>query len=101
MFGMLVDLVGMFGDGVYSAISGVVSFFLGVIGDSLMVLINALPDDPFILPQVVGTWDTAMSWLNWFVPITGLVELLGIWASATLTYYVGRWALRTWVNMHG
>lgn len=101
MLGVLVSLVGAFGDGIYSAISGLGAWLFGIVGDSFGVLLAALPNDPFSLPTVVGAWDTGMSWLNWFAPIPQMVDIVALWCAATVTYYVGRWALSTWVNLQG
>ena len=61
-------------------------------------MLNALPDDPFKLPAVIGAWDTGIAWLNWFVPVTGILEIMALWCTATLSYYVGRYALEFFVN---
>jgi hypothetical protein len=98
MFDWLFNLVGMFGDGVYSAVAGLAAFLAGVVMDNLNVMLAGLPGDIFQVPTVVGSWETGIRWLNWFVPVGQMAATVAVWASATVTFYVGKWALRLFVK---
>lgn len=90
----LFGLIEVFGDGALNAIGGVIGWVVGWITQGILVLVASLPDNPFELPTVISATETGLSWLNWFVPVSGITTLLIGWVSATITFYMSRFIFR-------
>lgn len=58
--------------------------------------LGILPDSPFL---VLDTMDTTefyqyFKWLNWFIPVGAILNVLTLWCTAILVYYVVQIVLR-------
>lgn len=61
------------------------------------VAIGWLPDSPFQIGTVsesLANFSEIMSYINYFVPINWMVNILATYVSAAAIWYVARWVLR-------
>lgn len=72
------------------------SALLGVFGTIFGWLGNLLPDSP-LRGFAVATeqMQLGLSWLNWFLPISEMLVMLGLWIAALLVVTAVKVALRT------
>lgn len=69
-------------------LQGILDFF----GMILSSLLSALPDSPFSLGvNVLGTW---MGWINYFIPIGSIINVMAAYLSAVSVWYAVRWIMR-------
>lgn len=94
MIEFVFGLVERFGEGALSAVAGVIGWFVGWIAQGLLIMASGLPDDIFELPTVNLAVEQGLAWLNWFVPVSGIVQLLVVWVAATTTFYAARFVWR-------
>lgn len=70
------------------------SFLFGLISGVLSLLTNFLPDSPLRgVIDALYTWDTALGWLNWVVPVGQMLAVFTLWLAALVTYTVVSYAL--------
>lgn len=55
---------------------------------------------PDIIASVSGTLSQGLGWLNWFVPVGGLVSMLLVWLGCFAAYYAVSILLR-WIKAIG
>lgn len=55
---------------------------------------------PDIIASLAGTVSDGLGWLNWFVPVGGLVSMLLIWLGCFAAYYAVSILLR-WIKAIG
>lgn len=89
----IAQLVGEFGEGVWSVASGVAAWGIGLLADLIIVLSAALPDDPLEIPQVAEQWETGLSWLNYWVPVGQIAAMLAAWVAAVIAFHAFRYIL--------
>lgn len=60
--------------------------------------VNALPLSPFrgVIQQMQGL--PALAWLNWFIPVTWILNTMSVWLGAITIYYIYSVMLR-WVKV--
>lgn len=86
----LVNFLELFGDIVWAAIGKGLKLAYAYFADAVVELMANLPSSSFInMPSLSGTtWDTALGWLNWLVPVGELETALLAYAAAVFAYYV-------------
>lgn len=94
MLEFLFGLVEVFGDGALNAIGGVIGWVVGWIAQGILIMAAGLPENILEYPQVTAQVETGLAWLNWFVPLSGIVQLLTVWVVATTTFYGARFVFR-------
>lgn len=94
MLEFLFGLVETFGEGALNAIGGVIGWVIGWIAQGILIFAAMLPDNIFNMPNVTVAMETGLMWLNWFVPVGGIVGLLTAWVTATTAFYMGRFVFR-------
>lgn len=69
-----------------------VNFLISSIGSFIRLLVGLLPDSPFLIVEsfALDYIDT----LNWFMPITFMINLLAYWVLAIGIYYLIQIPLR-------
>ena len=76
--------------------------FLGFIGDAVQGLFgwlaDVLPQSPFTGLQLPQGVDTALGWLNWLVPMGGIMALYAAWLAAVLLYRVIRFVAKRLIS---
>ena len=71
-----------------SAIAGLLSTVFGWVG-------GLLPDSPFTQYAVAAdSLQLGLAWFNWFVPISEMLVMLGLWIAAMLAVTAVKVALR-------
>lgn len=68
-----------------SVISGVYDTLYGLV-EWLADALNICPFEDWI--TMLEGFDTGLGWLNWFIPVDAIINLMGAWAAALLIYYV-------------
>lgn len=61
-------------------------------------IFNALPKSPIIYLTADSEVKTALSYINWFIPIYTWIAILENWLIAILTYYALQIVLR-WIKV--
>lgn len=71
--------------------SAVVSFFSNIL--------NLLPNSPFLVLRTMQNSDFAqiLSFVNWFIPVGTLIDILNGWLACVLVYYAYQIVLR-WIK---
>lgn len=78
------------------------SGLLGMIGTFFGWLGGLLPDSPFAgVVSVTDDLRQGLAWLNWLVPISDMLVVLGLWIAATLAFVVVKNALGMTANVGG
>lgn len=86
----LLSLLEIFGDFVWTALGKGLKLIFSYLADALVELMANLPTSAFLtFPDLDGaSWDTALGWLNWLVPVGELETALTAYAAAIFAYYV-------------
>lgn len=72
------------------------SFLVTLLTNVINFLLSFLPASP--VQQYINSFnssalDTALGWLNWFVPVNDMLGLMSIWLLAIITYRAVQFAL--------
>lgn len=72
------------------------SFLIGLLHGILDILNALLPTSPFAsLASSLQGAEMGLGWLNWLVPVGGMLALFGAWLVAILAWYVAKMTART------
>lgn len=77
-------------------IVGLFQKFITGLGVALAAAIALLPKSPFAMPDK-GPLNDYLGYINWFVPVSQMVSILGLWVSAIATWYIVQLVMR-WVK---
>lgn len=63
-------------------------------------VLNIFPRSPF--RSVIDSWDvpTQLGWLNWFFPVSGVLNVIAVWLIAVSAYYLVS-VIARWVKIVG
>lgn len=68
--------------------------FIAAIGGAVISLLLAvLPTSPFLGMTLGGEYETALGWLNWILPVDGMLGLLMAWILAGIFWAVIQWVI--------
>lgn len=70
-----------------------VNWFIDLIHDILLFFVNFLPPSPFQWARA-EEFNNLFAYINYFIPISGMITILGGYVVAVATYYLASWALR-------
>jgi len=67
--------------------------------DLIEWVLSILPNSPFLILDTIDTTEfyQYIKWMNWFIPMSAIVQVITLWCSAILIYYVYQIVLR-WVK---
>lgn len=74
----------------------IVNFILQFISDLIEPLFNLLPDSPIqqIRFPETSIFANVMGWINYFIPLQGMLTIMGTYLGAALIWYAVRWMMR-------
>lgn len=86
----LLQFLELFGDVIWQTLGKGLKLIFSYLADAVVELMANLPTSAFLsFPELDGqSWDTALGWLNWLVPISELESALTAYAAAIFAYYV-------------
>lgn len=63
-------------------------------------VLNIFPRSPFRV--VIDSWNvpTQLGWLNWFFPVSGVLNVIAVWLVAVSAYYLVS-VIARWVKIIG
>lgn len=89
-------------EGVIEYISGNVEMLLGSAVLWLVnILITLLPSTPFLISGADGIPAESIRWLNWFVDVGGLANIMAGWLLCVSLYYVASKVYQVISNING
>ena len=77
--------------------AGVFQKVVDLLTSILNVLLSFLPDSPFDFSAVPSEFRQVVGYVNYFIPIRSMLNVLYLWLSAITIYYVYSAVLR-WVK---
>lgn len=86
----LLQFLELFGDVIWQTLGKGLKLIFSYLADAVVELMANLPTSAFLaFPDLSGaSWDTALGWLNWLVPVSELETALTAYAAAIFAYYV-------------
>lgn len=75
-------------------VTGIINKLLSFLKDLIMLVLDQLPDSPFLSITQDNTLIQVFKYANYFLPIREILTFLPVWLSAILAWYGLRWLLR-------
>lgn len=73
----------------------IINYILTFISDLIEPAFNILPDSPIQTITFANTaFGNVMGWINYFVPLQGMLLIMSLYLSAALIWYGVRWLMR-------
>ncbi|KKY02968.1 hypothetical protein VN21_00355 [Paraclostridium benzoelyticum] len=73
--------------GLVAIIVGAINFIIASLGIAINFILSFLPDSPFKLFNLNIDGVQFLGYLDWIVPISYIVTLIGTWCACMIAYY--------------